>query len=119
MKNLETVRTQYEIVATIMNIVDVAAEILRGEIRPREERIMDVFSDEYMATEICKDLKQRSKERYAKYSAMYGCDPSDLRPVSGLLDDVWDDRNKMITFGVRKTELTEADFWDGDGSACE
>ena len=120
MKNLETVRTQYEIVAAIMNIDDVAAEILRGEIRPREERIMDVFSDEYMATEICKDLNERSKERYqGGFSYVHQCRVTELRPVSGLLDDVWDDRDKIIRFRVVKTELTEADFWDGDGSACE
>ena len=121
MKNLGTVRTQYEIVASIINIDDVAEMMLnRGPVARREERIMDVFSNEYIATEICKDLNERSKERYqGGFSYVHQCRVTELRPVSGLLDDVWDDRDILIRFKVVKTELTEADFWDGDASACE
>lgn len=118
MKNLGTVRTQYEIVASVMNMKDAFAAS-RGEIVPREDRVMDVFSNEFIATTICKDLNERSKDRMTAIRYSKDCDPSDLRPVSGLLDDVWDDRDKVIRFRVVKTELTEADFWDGDAGACE
>lgn len=118
MKNLETVRTQYEIVASVFNIDAVAEYMLnRGDVPQREERVMDVFTNEYIATEICKDLNERSKERYqGGFSYVHQCRVTELRPVSGLLDDVWDDRDKIIRFRVVKTELTEADFWDGDDS---
>lgn len=121
MKNLETVRTLYEIVAYIFNTNDVAEYMLnRVDAPQREERVMDLFANEYIATEICKDLNERSKERYqGGFSYVHQCRVTELRPVSGLLDDVWDDRDKIIRFRVVKTELTEADFWDGDGSACE
>lgn len=116
LKQMET-RTQFEIVAMIMTIDDVARGILRGEPIPREMRVMDVFADAYKAGIICNDLNERSQQRrYGDYSYMYQCPTTELRPVSGLLDDVWDDGEKIIRFRVVKTKLTEADFWDGDAS---
>jgi hypothetical protein len=103
----------------IANIDDVARGILMSKPIPHEERVMDVFADTYKAWVICNDLNERSQQRCNDYSHTHQCPTTELRPVSGLLDDVWDDREKMIRFRVVKTELTEADFWDGDDSHSE